>query len=125
MPFFKNQSRKFFEKSLTKKLFQIVIMTIGGDYMKLESHFSVAEAKSRFSEVLHLAKDLPQFISSRGKEIGVILSREEYDKLMSDSKQNQPASKLKNFLKLSKTLREENDLQIKIPRRKDRESVEF
>ncbi len=41
----------------------------------------VAEAKSHFSEVLREVASGPTFIHNRGKDLAVILSLEEYDRL--------------------------------------------
>ena len=87
----------------------------------MTGHHSVAEAKSKFSEVLNLAKESPQFISNRGKDVGVILSIETYQSLLKVFEENLPTSKIQKFLKVSRTLSENLNSELVIPERKSRE----
>ena len=87
----------------------------------MTGHHSIAEAKSKFSEVLNLAKESPQFISNRGKEVGVILSIETYQSLLKVFEENLPTSKIQNFLKVSQTLSENLNSELVIPERKSRD----
>ena len=87
----------------------------------MTGHHSVAEAKSKFSEVLNLAKQSPQFISNRGKDVGVILSIETYQSLVKVFEENLPTSKIQNFLKVSQTLSENLNSELVIPERKSRD----
>jgi prevent-host-death family protein len=87
----------------------------------MTGHHSVAEAKSKFSEVLNLAKESPQFISNRGKDVGVILSIETYQSLVKVFEENLPTSKIQNFLKVSQTLSENLNSELVLPERKSRD----
>ena len=87
----------------------------------MTGHHSVAEVKSKFSEVLNLAKQSPQFISNRGKDVGVILSIETYQSLVKVFEENQPTSKIQKFLKVSQTLSENLNSELVIPERKSRD----
>ena len=51
---------------------------------KLPGHpvWPLQDAKSRFSEVIRAATKGPQFVSVRGTEEAVILSKKEYDRLL-------------------------------------------
>lgn len=90
-------------------------------------NYSVAQAKSKFSEVLHLAQSEPIFISSRGKEIGVIISKEFYDKLLQDQEEKQTKVRLRNFLQLSKEFSKSKKFPscLKLPKRKNRKNPNF
>jgi prevent-host-death family protein len=44
----------------------------------------VAEAKSRFSEVLRLAADGPTIIHSRSRDVAVVIAIEDYDRLTAE-----------------------------------------
>ena len=87
----------------------------------MTGHHSVAEAKSKFSEVLNLAKESPQFISNRGKDVGVILSIETYQSLVKVFEENLPTSKIQKFLKVSQSLSENLNSELVIPERKSRD----
>lgn len=91
----------------------------------MNNYFNVAQAKSRFSEVLHRAEVAPQFISSRGKDISVILSKKSYEKLIQIENENQPRTKLKHFLELSKDLRSHFPKKLPTSTRKSRPSPNF
>lgn len=97
----------------------------------LSNSLNVAEVKSKFSEVLHKAQKSPVVISNRGKEIGVLISKEYYDKLIDYEKEYEkefvPKQRLKNFLEFSKKLRLEKKFpkQLKIPKRKNRSIPKF
>jgi prevent-host-death family protein len=93
--------------------------------MKNPRCYSVAEAKSKFSEVLVHAKDEPLFISSRGKEIGVVMSKESYDRLLEQEHLNLPRIRIQNFLALSRSLSSQLPLELKLPKRKSRKSPNF
>lgn len=91
----------------------------------MNNYFNVAQAKSRFSEVLHRAEVSPQFISSRGKDIGVILSKKSYEKLIQIENDSQPRTKLKHFLELSKDLRVNFPKKLPTSSRKSRPAPNF
>jgi prevent-host-death family protein len=91
----------------------------------MNNYFNVAQAKSRFSEVLHRAEVSPQFISSRGKDIGVILSKKSYEKLIQIENDSQPRTKLKHFLELSKDLRSNFPKKLPTSSRKSRPTPNF
>ncbi len=91
----------------------------------MKGHHSIAEAKSKFSEVLNLAKESPQFISNRGKEVGVILSIETYQSLLKVFEENLPTSKIQKFLNSSLSLSENIDNELTIPVRKSRDLPSF
>jgi prevent-host-death family protein len=91
----------------------------------MNNNFNVAQAKSRFSEVLHRAEISPQFISSRGKDIGVIISKKTYEKLIKLENENQPRTKLKHFLELSKELRANFPKKLPTSSRKSRSTPNF
>lgn len=91
----------------------------------MNNYFNVAQAKSRFSEVLHRAEISPQFISSRGKEIGVILSKKSYEKLLKIESDSQPRTKLRDFLELSKNLRSHFPEKLPTSKRKSRPNPDF
>ena len=92
----------------------------------MTGHHSISEAKSKFSEVLNLAKESPQFISNRGKEVGVILSIETYQSLLKVFEENLPTSKIQKFLNgsLSLSLSIENELTIPVRKSRDLPSFE-
>ena len=91
----------------------------------MTGHHSIAEAKSKFSEVLNLAKESPQFISNRGKEVGVILSIETYQSLLKVFEENLPTSKIQKFLNGSLSLSENVENELTIPVRKSRDLPSF
>jgi len=70
---------------------------------------------------LNLAKQSPQFISNRGKDVGVILSIETYQSLVKVFEENLPTSKIQNFLKVSQTLSENLNSELVLPERKSRD----
>jgi prevent-host-death family protein len=87
----------------------------------MTGHHSVAEAKSKFSEVLNLAKESPQFISNRGKDVGVILSIETYQSLLKVFEENLPTSKIQKFLNVSQMLSENLNSELVVSERKSRD----
>lgn len=91
----------------------------------MNNYFNVAQAKSRFSEVLHRAEISPQFISSRGKDVGVVLSKKSYEKLIQIENDNMPRTKLKNFLEFSKNLRSNFPQKLPTSVRKSRPAPQF
>lgn len=91
----------------------------------MNNYFNVAQAKSRFSEVLHRAEVNPQFISSRGKEIGVVLSKKSYEKLLQSESECQPRTKIKDFLEFSKNLRKYFPNKLPASSRKSRTNSEL
>lgn len=91
----------------------------------MSNSYNVAQAKSKFSEVLQKAETNPQFISSRGKEVSVILSKKSYEKLKQVEMENQPREKLKNFLELSQELRSHFPTKLPTSNRKSRPSPNF
>ena len=48
----------------------------------MDKPWPVQDAKARFSELLRAAEDAPQHISRRGEETAVLLSAEEYRRLL-------------------------------------------
>lgn len=48
--------------------------------------WSLQDAKARFSEVIRATAKRPQFVSVRGKEEAVILSKAEYNRLLEKKK---------------------------------------
>lgn len=94
--------------------------------MKELNNYSVAEAKSKFSEVLHLAKNAPMFISNRGKDIGVVLSKESYEHLLDQEKKSRPKMRIAHFLEISRQLSQSlPETPLKIPKRKSRKPPKF
>ncbi len=93
--------------------------------MKTLPNYSVSEAKSKFSEILNIAKHNPVFISNRGKEIGVIISKEFYNHLIKQEQENSPKIRIQNFLKLSKNLAKKFPLTLDLPKRKSRKLPNF
>jgi prevent-host-death family protein len=91
----------------------------------MNNYFNVAQAKSRFSEVLHRAEISPQFISNRGREISVILSKKSYEKLLQIENKSQPRTKLKDFLELSKNLRSNFPTKLPTSSRRSRPNPDF
>lgn len=90
-------------------------------------NYSVAQAKSKFSEVLHLAQNEPVFISNRGKEIGVLVSKDFYDQLIQAQTEKQPKLRLQKFLNFSKELSRSNQFpnSLNLPKRKNRKAPKF
>src|SRR5919109_1330668 len=57
--------------------------------------WTLREAKARFSELVRLAQQKPQRVTSRGQDAAVVLSATEYDRLQ---KQQRPKRSLVEFL---------------------------
>lgn len=102
-------------------------MFLRGSIRMKTANYSVAEAKSKFSEVLNVAQTEPVIISNRGKEIGVILSKEFFDRLIQQDVENQPKVRLKNFLELCRSLANSNKFpsSLPLPKRKNRKIPNF
>lgn len=81
--------------------------------MKSTQNYSVTEAKSKFSEVFHIAQNTPVFVSNRGKEVGVV-SKEFYSK-----------ARIQNFLQVSKNLSSKLPPNLNLPKRKNRKVFRF
>lgn len=45
------------------------------------SHYSVAEARSRFAEILDESRDESVFIERRGQQVAVVVSPEHYERM--------------------------------------------
>lgn len=84
--------------------------------------WNVSEAKAKLSEILSQATREPQVIESRGKEVAVVLSIEEYKHLKSHLEQAAPEKRLAEFLRFTEQLREEGGAEIKLPKRERRPS---
>lgn len=69
--------------------------------------WSVAEAKARLSELLNETPKAPQVIENRGREVAVVLSMDEYQRLQRYKAQTEPQVRMNEFLAFSARLREE------------------
>lgn len=87
------------------------------------AQWSIAEAKSKLSEVIDRARAEPQTISRRGRPVAVVVNAESYDRLVGEAALAQKIRKagLKGFLDKAAELRrraEGRDLGLKLPARK-------
>src|SRR6185437_203709 len=58
-----------------------------------DPHWSVQDAKNRFSEVVEAAREQPQTVTKHGKRAVVMVAAEEYDRLKKLEKRNAPSFK--------------------------------
>jgi len=63
------------------------------------ARWAVQDAKARFSEVLRAAAKEPQRISYRGRDAAVLVSAEEFDRLIGKSKSGRQTKSLANALR--------------------------
>lgn len=64
--------------------------------------WKLEDAKARFSEVVRLAGSVgPQLVTSRGKEVAVILAPEQYKELLPQTEDQQPLMEFLQGLGLS------------------------
>lgn len=84
--------------------------------------WKVADAKARLSEVLHEAERQPQIISSRGREVAVVVSMEQYSDLVRSREREAPRERLAEFLRFAERLRSEGGATLALPRRRTRRS---
>lgn len=84
--------------------------------------WSVSDAKARLSDLLHQAARRPQVIESRGREVAVVVSIDEYRRLHGLEEQLAPRRRLAEFLRDSEQLRRAGGADIKLPRRSPRPS---
>ncbi|HWL86538.1 MAG TPA: type II toxin-antitoxin system Phd/YefM family antitoxin [Polyangiaceae bacterium] len=82
----------------------------------------VAEAKASLSELVRESARGPQRIENRGREVAVVLSIEDYQRLTEAAEQGSGASRLRRFLRLSAELREGGGADIELPAREQRPS---
>jgi prevent-host-death family protein len=84
--------------------------------------WNVAEAKAKLSEVLHEAQGAPQVIESRGRQVAVVLSMDDYRHLAELQDRAAPRERLAEFLRFSEALRKEGGATLRPPRRTRRPS---
>ena len=63
------------------------------------ARWAVQDAKARFSEVLRAAAKEPQRISYRGQDAAVLISAEEFDRLVGKSKSGRQTKNLADALR--------------------------
>ncbi|MCB1142676.1 MAG: type II toxin-antitoxin system prevent-host-death family antitoxin [Leptospiraceae bacterium] len=93
--------------------------------MNQPNHYNVAEAKARFSEILQRSMTSPQFISNRGRDVGVVISIESYKRLIDREEKSHPTTKIKNFIQLSLSLADTTDLSLELDPRTSRDIPEL
>lgn len=88
----------------------------------MKSYWNIVSAKSHFSEMLTEARQSPQIIKNRGKDICVVINIDYFEYLNKIEKNLLPKIKLQNFLKQSEKLRKQ-DIEFKLPKRKSRKII--
>ena len=84
--------------------------------------WNVAEAKSNLSQVLDRARSEPQVIQRRGREIAVVISVEDYQRLRVLEGKVAPRERLAEFLRFSQQVRRAGGAIIKPTARRPRRS---
>ncbi|MBI2896154.1 MAG: type II toxin-antitoxin system Phd/YefM family antitoxin [Deltaproteobacteria bacterium] len=87
-----------------------------------ERRWKVADAKAKLSEVLHEAARRPQVIASRGREVAVVVSMEQYAELLRSRGRQAPRARLAEFLRFAEQLRGRGGATLILPRRRARRS---
>lgn len=87
-----------------------------------KSHWSVSEAKARFSEVLDRAQAHPQIIENRGREMAVVLDVTEYRALQARAIDRTSTTRIAEFLRFCNALQSESGAELEIPPRETRPS---
>jgi len=83
------------------------------------SSWSIAAAKARFSAVVLGARKSPQRITRRGRDVAVVVSAEQYERLANlDSRQGEHP--MRTFLAFCEELRQTGDLDLRLPPRRVR-----
>lgn len=77
------------------------------------SQWSIAEAKARFSEVVVRASEKAQRVTNRGREVAVVLSPTEYERLLraAERPEHRP---MRAFLEAAEALRAEGELELEL-----------
>lgn len=79
------------------------------------SHWSVAEAKARLSELMELARTRPQTIERRGRPLVVVLSVEQFE-------DSDDAARWRRFVHACDEIRAAGGAHLRVPRRTSRRS---
>src|SRR5260370_263096 len=59
---------------------------------------NVSDAKSKLSQTLHELENGPTIIHNRGRDVGVLISVEDYDRLVSAQGATEPSPSMESFL---------------------------
>jgi prevent-host-death family protein len=87
-----------------------------------DARWSVAEAKARLSEMIQEAQLEPQVISSRGREVAVLMGMQQYDELLQLKHANGPRERLEEFLTVSQQVRSGGGVELTLADRELRNS---
>jgi prevent-host-death family protein len=81
------------------------------------TRWSIARAKAELSRVVEEAAQEPQELTNRGRGVAVVVSKEEWDALVSRSGRR-ARSPMEAFLDSTEELKAEGDLTFPLPRRR-------
>jgi prevent-host-death family protein len=87
-----------------------------------EAHWSVSDAKARFSEILERAGKQPQFIENRGREVAVLLDVRDYRALRSRAAAGAPNARIQEFLRFCREIQDRDGAELELPPREVRSS---
>ena len=76
--------------------------------------WSTADAKARLSEVIERARKGPQRIQSRGRDVAVVVSHDEMERLRAAAR----PTPMHAFLAVAEALRAEGAMTLEVPPRK-------
>jgi hypothetical protein len=84
--------------------------------------WKIAEAKKKFSEMIHRAHDEPQIIYNRDTVVAIVLDPEEYEeyKVFRESREKETLASVFDELRI---ICKEESYEIAVPERIDRDSV--
>jgi prevent-host-death family protein len=87
--------------------------------MTMSPRWSIAAAKSGFSDVVRRAARSPQVIENRGEPVAVVLGFDEFRRMC---ERNDKVSRWREFLKFSAELRADDGWDLELPPREARPS---
>lgn len=82
-------------------------------------HWRIAEAKQRFSELIHAVTKEPQLIYNRNQLVAVVVQAEMFEEFLSWQRQREQKSLATAFSEL-RQIAEEEDYTLEVPYRQDR-----
>ena len=88
--------------------------------MEIAMNWKIAQAKKKFSELIHNTQKEPQFIYNRDSVVAAIISPEEYTEFQSFKKEKERQTLADFFQEIQSICREENYI-IEVPKRRNRE----
>ncbi|WP_394836856.1 type II toxin-antitoxin system Phd/YefM family antitoxin [Pendulispora rubella] len=84
--------------------------------------WNIAEAKASLSELVREAAGAPQRLENRGREVAVVLSVDEYQRLVEQAETGSAGARMRSFLQASAEVRAAGGVELELPLREPRAS---